>query len=764
FGGFGGVWGCFFGRFLGGGGGGGGGVWGGGAGPAGGGGGGGGGGGASLGDALVDRVPDGGDFMEVVDVGTAAVGRFEVYQARVTAALCGFVEGVESVLGFEALPQPSDDELIRPMLLATEPTDTGGMVLAGDAEPSRRSVGAGAVASAGAGLGSVAMATVVVAGGVGALMASGMITRVGSAPRPAVVAETRAGAEAEQDLTTPVAALPTAEPTGPGASANASPEALAMVPVEPEPGPAVVDEAASASSSVDASVDDGGDSTGVADVGPGSGSGEVASVDESAEAAAPAVAMVPAPDLPTLDEALAALESGDGARVSEGLAYLAYHEPEESQREAVRLALGSAVRVNRGADRSAVVRQAARWGGDHGMAFFDANRDVLQRSREAHQLLTLLSELEDRETLNFILDHAACWDPELAVSALADRPDAVEEAVLSRLAMTNGYAVHRARVKEMRNGLPMVRRPILDGPRGAELNEARRRMEQERAEHLGLLDAAGCLLAVAYLSEHGTEAAVNVLMMMRDHRDAAVRGEVMAALQRLAPRRVDAVGRLLEQMPATSSVPMGGQSEALAILTDLAAIEPDDRSGEVAVRLARLMSSSDAMLRSRAMTAAAAWPDPLYRPVLRKLLSDSAMEQSSVPQAIAMLAAGGQRADATVIGRWLIKEERAVVAALISMGELGEPVAMRYLTHKKPEVRLACLEVLGEIGGRRSGRAVSARRSDPDPDVSLAAELAFAKLKARVEAAEKREEVEQQEPVEPVGTDPEGETPASVEG
>ncbi|MEM6393430.1 MAG: hypothetical protein AAF797_11705 [Planctomycetota bacterium] len=703
----------------------------------------------SLGDALVDRVPDGADFMDVVDVGTAVVGRFEVFQARVAATICGFVEGVESALGLEALPQPSDDELIRPMLLATDPADAGGMVLTGG-EPSRdRDAVGGAMAGAGAGLGSLVMATVVVAGGMGALMASGMITRVGSAPRPMVVADARGTAAGS---TSSVGGADTTQSTGAQSETQTviqpTPQAVALIPETPESDP----------SEAEVLLPQPAEETALPEVPEPT---EVVVVPKpepgvtSAEAGPPAVEQIvkPAPALATMEEALAALESGDAKQVAEGLAYLAYHEPDAAHREAVRLALGAAVRVKTGTARSEVIAQAGRWGGDHGMAFFEANVDVLQRSREAHTLLETLSKLEDPETLDFILDHAACWDQKLAVEALADRSDAVERTLLGRLAATG--AVSRIEqvtadgigAPRLPGGADGIRRPVRIGVAGGVSTAGMRALSQG----IRALDDAGCLLAVSYLSEHGTVASVERLLSMRDHEDTAVRGAVMEALGRLAPRRIDAVGRLMEQMPTLGTVPIGGQSEAVAILSDLAKMEPDDRKPEVAMRLVRLMSSSDATLRSRAMTAAAAWPDPLYRPVLRKMLSDSTMDQASVPQAIAMLAENGGRPDAVVIGRWLIKEQDVVTAALISMGEVAEPVAMRHLTHRKPEVRIACLEILGEIGGRRSGRAVSARRSDPDLDVSLAAELAFAKLKARVEAAQERDEADDAVQVEAPG-------------
>jgi hypothetical protein len=190
------------------------------------------------------------------------------------------------------------------------------------------------------------------------------------------------------------------------------------------------------------------------------------------------------------------------------------------------------------------------------------------------------------------------------------------------------------------------------------------------------------------------------------------------------PPDADAVAKSLIQL---KSPEISKKKEALQRLERT---PPDERLAEVVATLVPLLNDDDGFLVCDAIKVLTVWKSPDGVPAVIERTSDNRFNvRHEAIKALGKLK--DPRGVEPIIAR-LNEDGFQAVDALKAMGPIAEPALIQRLTNPDSDIRKRACEVLKEIGGRDSLKAMQALPADPDFFVRVAAKDAMKTIAARV--------------------------------
>lgn len=190
------------------------------------------------------------------------------------------------------------------------------------------------------------------------------------------------------------------------------------------------------------------------------------------------------------------------------------------------------------------------------------------------------------------------------------------------------------------------------------------------------------------------------------------------------PRDADPVTRSLLEL---RSLDVGKKKEAVHRLERTA---PDNRTSEVVAALLPLLSEDDGFLVNDVIRALVVWRTPDVLPALIRRANDNRFGvRKGAVKALGKFRE--QRAIEAIIAH-LKQDGFEAEAALKEIGPMAEPALIARLRDVDPHVRRKAWDILGQIGGADTLRALRAIRTDPDLGVRMAAKRAAQEIAARV--------------------------------
>lgn len=127
------------------------------------------------------------------------------------------------------------------------------------------------------------------------------------------------------------------------------------------------------------------------------------------------------------------------------------------------------------------------------------------------------------------------------------------------------------------------------------------------------------------------------------------------------------------------------------------------------------------------------WGGPQSAPILAKLLSRD-LWPDDAKLILRMLGDNpspeGAKAVAKLVGDFRMNE--AACRTLVNMGNVAESAVIKIAPSNDPDVSLAAVMVLGEIGSKESVRLLRQARTNPNPQIKMAAAAAVKKISQRI--------------------------------
>ncbi|MEM1355919.1 MAG: HEAT repeat domain-containing protein [Planctomycetota bacterium] len=258
--------------------------------------------------------------------------------------------------------------------------------------------------------------------------------------------------------------------------------------------------------------------------------------------------------------------------------------------------------------------------------------------------------------------------------------------------------------------------------------------EPHLLERLGDPNESIRMQVIRLLEKVATDRAVPALELAMNDSSFHVRSRAEDILERLSPTSVDAAANFLR---AAQNLDPGDVSltAPLSRLNSQDGLD-DPRLREVCTHLVQIIKNGSSTNQRLAWRALEKWADTPATAVCEPLLLNERSPRDQVRTALNVVAAQRSADAAELIVPWLMLETEAVEAALIRNGPSSEQAVLTYITNNDADVRLACVRVLGAIGGRASLSALNGRGNDRDPRVERAAREAFYAVRERLREAE----------------------------
>ena len=155
----------------------------------------------------------------------------------------------------------------------------------------------------------------------------------------------------------------------------------------------------------------------------------------------------------------------------------------------------------------------------------------------------------------------------------------------------------------------------------------------------------------------------------------------------------------------------------------------EQRRAEVAKLLVSLLSDSDTLVRSSAVSALQKWWTPESLPTLLALADDQ--DFAVRWKAIEALAATKTPEAAKAIAGRLGQDRLTAAKALASMGPVAEPPALALLASKNDDVRSEACDVLRAVGTKKSLTRLKSLARDKNRLVGMAAQQAVEAIQGR---------------------------------
>ena len=240
--------------------------------------------------------------------------------------------------------------------------------------------------------------------------------------------------------------------------------------------------------------------------------------------------------------------------------------------------------------------------------------------------------------------------------------------------------------------------------------------------------------AIKLLETVATEAAIPALELAMNDADLSVRSTAERILKKISPMSVDDVAKFLRLAASTDP----SSSSLFGELARLASIDgrDDPRRREVCTQLVRIIEAGRSSNQTHAWRALINWADTPALGLCEPILKSERSPRDQVKAALNVVATQQTAEAAEMIIPWMLLETVAVREALIQNGPSSELAVLEYLTHDNADVRLACCDILAEVGGRPSLQPLNRRGGDRDPRVERAAREAFYAIRDRLAQAE----------------------------
>ncbi|MBX2850383.1 MAG: hypothetical protein KTR15_01405, partial [Phycisphaeraceae bacterium] len=231
-----------------------------------------------------------------------------------------------------------------------------------------------------------------------------------------------------------------------------------------------------------------------------------------------------------------------------------------------------------------------------------------------------------------------------------------------------------------------------------------------------------------------TQKSTGMLEKLAADESSSVRRYAEQAINRLDPKRNDTVAKFLRYSRAD---PNGGQTRSeLSRLSRIVPGEDEDRQAEVCQAVLQWKRVTRRPMDSSILLVLENWGDSTAVPVYMQLLEDEDANRAYVKTTIRL---AGEQADerqakrvADAIGNWFLLEPDAVTQGLIALGEPGEAPAIKNIKSKHGTVRLACIEVLREVGTAKGLGALRSMGKDSDRVVRDAAREAYYEVRHKL--------------------------------
>jgi hypothetical protein len=190
------------------------------------------------------------------------------------------------------------------------------------------------------------------------------------------------------------------------------------------------------------------------------------------------------------------------------------------------------------------------------------------------------------------------------------------------------------------------------------------------------------------------------------------------------PADADPIPKSLIQL---NSADLGKKKQAIERLQRST---PDGRVDQVIQALLPLLGDDDGFLVSEVIKTLAVWRAPEAVPALIERTRDNRGFVRS--EAIRALGKYPELRTAEAIVAQLKEERFAAESALKEMGPVAEPAVIPALKSPDPDLRRLSCEILRQIGGQETLKAMQAIPPDPDLGVRMAAQETWKQLVARV--------------------------------